>query len=234
MAGYSAAARRLSNSKEGSQEDDYEYWRDRVIAYCKKGETMRTILAQLRKGWRPAASAILLLCGLSQIAMAVDSWLVIRQMNGHGWYYTLTDIERISYGGNELYVITSSGTDTFARETIVRIDFIPDTTTVGVDDPRDRPVSIDPSFLFQNRPNPFLPETQIAFELPLAGRAELRIYDVSGRLVRTLVDERRPAGPHSVMWNGRDETGRKVASGVYFYSLSAPGVDENRRMILVK
>lgn len=199
----------------------------------KRG-SMRTILTQLRREHRVAAAAILLLCGCSQIAVAGDSWLAVRQTSGHDWLYALDEIERITYGVDELYVTTVDGTDTYALEAIVRIDFLPDTTTVGVDGPGDRPISIDPSHLFQNQPNPFSPATWIAFDLPLDGRAELRIYDVSGRLIRTLMDEKRPAGPHSVRWDGRDETGRAVASGVYFYSLTAPGVDENRRMILVK
>jgi len=194
---------------------------------------MKRILTHLRSGYCPAAAVILLLCGLSQIAVA-DSWLAIRQTNGHDWLYTLDEIERITYGENELYVTTADGTDVYDLDAIVRIDFLPDTTTVGVEGPGNRPTSIDPLHLFQNRPNPFSPETRIAFDLPLPGRAELRVYDVSGRLIRTLVDEKRPAGPYSVRWDGRDDAGRAVASGVYFYSLRAPGVEENRRMILVK
>ena len=189
---------------------------------------------KLRDQCRLVAVAVVLLCGLSQIALAGDAWLVVRQTNGHDWMYTLNEIERITYGADELYVVTAGGTDTYALDAIVRVDFIPDTTTVGVDGPGNRPISLDPTHLFQNVPNPFWPDTRIAFELPLAGRAELKIFDVSGRLIRTLVDEKRPAGRHSVRWDGCDETGRAVPSGVYFYSLTAPGVDENRRMILVK
>ena len=180
------------------------------------------------------AATVVLLCVISQIAMAGDAWLAVRQANGHDYMYTLNEIERITYGADELYVVRAGGTDTYALDDIVRIDFISDTTTVGVEGPGDRPISLDPRHLFQNAPNPFWPDTRIAFDLPAAGRAELRIFDVSGRLIRTLVDEKRPAGPHSVRWDGRDETGKAVPSGVYFYSLTAPGVDENRRMILVK
>lgn len=195
---------------------------------------MKTRLKQPKRGFALAVTAVLLLCGLSQIALAGEAWLAVRQTNGHEWMYTLSEVERITYGADELYVIKADGTDTYALDEIARIDFIPDTTTVGVDGPGDRPISLDPRHLMQNAPNPFSPETRIAFDLPAAGRAELRIYDVSGRLIRTLVDEKRPAGPHSVRWDGRDETGRALSSGVYFYSLTAPGVDENRRMILVK
>lgn len=195
---------------------------------------MSRIPIRFSRRYRLTAAVVILLCGLSQIAMAGNVWLAVRQANGHDWLYTLNEIERITYGADELYVTTADGTDTYALDAIVRIDFVLDTTTVGVEGPGDRPISLDPKHLFQNIPNPFSPETRIAFDLPVAGRAELKIFDVSGRLIRTLVDERRPAGPHSVRWDGRDETGRAAPSGVYFYSLTAAGVEENRRMILVK
>jgi len=194
---------------------------------------MRTMLIRRRRAIGVSA-AVLLLCALCPTAMGAESWLAIRQANGHDWLYTMNEIERITYGEDELYVTTIERTDTYSLDAIVRIDFIPDTTTVSVGPPGNRPTPPDPLHLFQNWPNPFSPGTQIAFDLPVAGRAELLIFDVSGRLVRTLVDEKRPAGLQSVRWDGRDETGRAVASGVYFYSLTAPGVDENRRMILVK
>ena len=57
--------------------------------------------------------------------------------------------------------------------------------------------------------------------------------DLRGKLVRTLMSQECPAGSHSVDWNGRDDLGRRVASGVYFCRLSAPGVSETRKMILV-
>ena len=57
----------------------------------------------------------------------------------------------------------------------------------------------------------------------------LRIYDVSGRLIRTLVDEPQTAGEKTVTWNGRDTQGRSVASGVYFYRLQAPGYEKTLR-----
>jgi len=195
---------------------------------------MRTRLTQHKRGFTLAAAMLILLCGLSQAALAGDAWLAIHQTNGESWRYKLVNIERITYGEDVLRVVRASDTHTYALDAIVRIDFIPDTTTVGVEGPGDRPISLDPTHLFQNTPNPFWPDTRIAFDLPAAGRAELKIFDVSGRLIRTLVDEKRPAGPHSVRWDGRDGNGRAVASGVYFYSLTAPGVDENRRMILVK
>jgi len=85
-----------------------------------------------------------------------------------------------------------------------------------------------------NQPNPFNPSTAIAFALPSAGRARLAIFDVSGRLVRVLVDERLPAGEHRASWNGNDASGTPVASGVYLYQLRLGGDFETRRMMLVR
>lgn len=192
------------------------------------------MLKLLRREIWVTAAACLLACLLPQLAAAADSWLAIHQTSGHDWLYALSEIEGITYGADELYVTTAQRIDTYSLSSIVSIEFIPYGTTVGVGGPGGGPTTGTPWHLFQNFPNPFSPETQIGFDLPSAGRAEIRIYDARGRLVRTLVNENRPAGRQSVKWDGRDASGREVASGVYFYSLSAPGVDENRRMILVK
>jgi hypothetical protein len=88
--------------------------------------------------------------------------------------------------------------------------------------------------LHQNTPNPFNPTTQIRFDLAAVGRVELRIYDVTGKLVRTLVDETRPAGRYAETWTGLDAAGDKVASGVYFYRLDAAGVAATRKMVLLQ
>jgi hypothetical protein len=83
-------------------------------------------------------------------------------------------------------------------------------------------------------PNPFNPATTLAYDLASGGRVSLKIYSIDGRLVRTLVDEPVPAGRYSVVWQGRDDGGRPVASGTYVVRLVAPGRTETRRMMLVK
>ncbi|MCP4707880.1 MAG: T9SS type A sorting domain-containing protein, partial [Planctomycetes bacterium] len=72
--------------------------------------------------------------------------------------------------------------------------------------------------LTQNYPNPFNPNTTIAFALPTAVGVKIKIYNVNGQLVKTLVDEVRPAGKYEVNWDGTDNHGRSVSSGLYFYS----------------
>jgi hypothetical protein len=86
--------------------------------------------------------------------------------------------------------------------------------------------------LAQNVPNPFRPTTSISYELAGDGRVSLRIFDVSGRVVRTLVDRHQSGSLHTIEWNGTDDRGHSVPSGVYFYLLEAPGVSETRRMVL--
>jgi len=88
--------------------------------------------------------------------------------------------------------------------------------------------------LGQNVPNPFNPTTTIGFDVADRVRATLRIYDVRGRQVRELMNESVPAGSHSVVWDGRDDTGRAVASGVYYYRLEAGPTSATRRMVLLK
>ena len=88
--------------------------------------------------------------------------------------------------------------------------------------------------LRSNYPNPFNPVTNIKFDLPRSSHVQLNIYDVAGRLVRTLVDEVRPAASHEVMWDGTDRGGRRVSSGTYYYVLQADDFKATNKMMLVK
>ncbi len=89
--------------------------------------------------------------------------------------------------------------------------------------------------LRQNTPNPFNPVTNIQFSVPAnAGAVELTVYNVNGQIVRTLVDGEIEAGPHSVVWNGRDEGGRSVATGIYFARLVTAEETDIIKMALLK
>jgi len=87
--------------------------------------------------------------------------------------------------------------------------------------------------LFHNYPNPFNPSTEIKFALPEAGNVELRIFNQLGQQVAVLVNGFQQAGVHSVFWNGCDELGNTVASGVYFYKIRAGSFEQTRKMILL-
>jgi hypothetical protein len=88
--------------------------------------------------------------------------------------------------------------------------------------------------LFDPVPNPFNPRTTLSFALPSASHVELSVYDVSGRLVATLLDENRPAGTHRVVWDGRNRAGERAASGVYLYRIQAGSFTDTKRMVLLK
>lgn len=89
--------------------------------------------------------------------------------------------------------------------------------------------------LHQCVPNPFNPGTKIAFELPRRDAVRLLIFDVAGRLVKTLIHgEVYEPGRHEAVWRGTDDAGRRAASGTYFYRLEAGNFHETRRMVLLK
>jgi len=90
------------------------------------------------------------------------------------------------------------------------------------------------SFLQPNYPNPFNPRTRIDFTMPEPGRVEIAVFDVLGRRVNTLIESVLPAGRHSVVWEGTDLSGDRVASGVYFYRMITPLTNETRKMVLLK
>jgi hypothetical protein len=83
-------------------------------------------------------------------------------------------------------------------------------------------------------PNPFNPQTTIAFDLAHPTRTELAIYDLQGSLVRTLVSETRQSGRHEVVWQGKDNQGQQVASGVYMARLKAGNLSQMRKLVLIK
>ena len=90
------------------------------------------------------------------------------------------------------------------------------------------------SVLAANYPNPFNPTTTIDFSLKTAGHVSIEVYNIKGEKVKTLVDEVMMADDHSVIWNGDNENGKSVASGVYFYKMKADKFVQTRKMILMK
>ncbi|RMH70606.1 MAG: T9SS C-terminal target domain-containing protein, partial [Gemmatimonadetes bacterium] len=88
--------------------------------------------------------------------------------------------------------------------------------------------------LHQNYPNPFNPKTTLRFDVPQTARVSLSIYDVSGALVRTLVDGEVEAGYHQVVWDGTDASGQAVKSGVYVYRLDAGSFSQTESMVLLR
>jgi hypothetical protein len=88
--------------------------------------------------------------------------------------------------------------------------------------------------LHENYPNPFNPTTTIRFELPVSGEVSLDIYNLKGQRVRSLVGKELEKGTHSIVWNGRDDRGGAVASGIYLYRLQSGDLVQTRKMMLMK
>lgn len=99
---------------------------------------------------------------------------------------------------------------------------------------RDYSAPVYRNELRQNYPNPFNPTTTIAFSLERASQAEIKIFDVRGALVKTLVNDQRQKGNHRVTWTGDNNQGGYVASGVYFYRLTAGKFRATKKMVLLR
>lgn len=88
--------------------------------------------------------------------------------------------------------------------------------------------------LRSNFPNPFNPSTTISFLLPKDASCTLEVYNIRGQKVKTLINETRFAGNHSVVWTGLDDNGKPVSSGLYFYRLTTPNSIQTNKMLLLK
>ena len=112
------------------------------------------------------------------------------------------------------------------------VDAAREAFTAGVMEPGTEPV---PRLrLAQNEPNPFNPSTRISFTLEQEGRVSLTVYDLRGRPVRTILDEVRDEGDHAVLWDGKNDDGARLPSGLYLYRLEAGEQRIARKMTLVK
>ena len=142
------------------------------------------------------------------VLMTIDvSWL---DPDGTGWdYYKITALD---HAGNESNPAS------------------PELVT-GVDDPKT-PAQFA---LYRSVPNPLRSGTEIAYDVPLdGGEVRLTVYDVAGRRVRTLADGPQTAGRKSATWDGRDDRGNIVGSGVYYCRLEAPGYEQNIKITVLR
>ncbi|MDI6739037.1 MAG: right-handed parallel beta-helix repeat-containing protein [Candidatus Edwardsbacteria bacterium] len=88
--------------------------------------------------------------------------------------------------------------------------------------------------LSRNRPNPFHQSTTINYQLPAAGKASLKVYNIAGQMVKTLVNQPQPPGVHQVKWDGKDDRGRAVSAGVYYYRLVIGDRQQTRALLYIK
>jgi len=119
----------------------------------------------------------------------------------------------------------------YAIDDIQKIDFSGITT---IEDTKNIEKIIKSFKLLQNYPNPFNPTTTIEYEIPKPGYVDISVYDLSGRLVKTLLNKSLQKGNYKVVWNGSNQSGQKVSSGFYVYSIKFDNVILSKKMILIK
>ncbi|HID93439.1 MAG TPA: T9SS type A sorting domain-containing protein [bacterium (Candidatus Stahlbacteria)] len=117
----------------------------------------------------------------------------------------------------------------YCNDFLIRVEVLGH--VVGVDEERALPKTY---VLQQNWPNPVIYTTTISYQIPKQSKVSLKIYDVSGRLVKMLVNEFKEAGTHQVTWNGKDELDIDISAGIYFYQLITPEFTSTKKLILLK
>ena len=133
---------------------------------------------------------------------------------------TEADSSRINmgrYGGTAEYTSVSSGGTSSSKPVVLKTEETPLVFSLS-----------------QNAPNPFNPETIISYALPQSEQVKLVIYNVLGQEIRTLVNALQPAGRYRVVWNSKDDFGRSISSGVYFYQITAGKFLDTRKMLILK
>jgi hypothetical protein len=153
----------------------------------------------------------------------------------------VTDSRIVFFGfGFEAVNRPSSDESQITRSQLMRLvlDYLDGIT--GIDDPETSDGAVIPRAyaLNQNFPNPFNPQTTISYDIPESvGKGvhvTVSVYNLRGKKVKTLVDSWKERGRHSVQWNGRNEQGEKLTSGVYLYRLEAGDFTETRKLLIVE
>lgn len=144
---------------------------------------------------------------------------------------TDTTSNRVTSGYFGLYSFQQSATGLAAYFDNIIVKSIDSATSVEND---FNGIIANDFHLLQNYPNPFNPETKISYNLPSSDLVALTVHDQLGRCVKTLVSGYQTAGQYSVTWNGRDESGNSLASGIYLYTLKTGSFLESKKMTLLK
>ncbi|MBW6516456.1 MAG: immune inhibitor A [Candidatus Cloacimonetes bacterium] len=164
-----------------------------------------------------------------------DYYFTIYRQENSGYFTELTTTLELSYTDlipnadnvYRYYIVTEYPYGSSDRSNIVATD----SPYYDVDE--DVPVVYE-FRLRQNYPNPFNPVTNIAFTLPQQERVELKIFNIKGELVKTLINDTMDTGDHTVQWYGNNNQNRKVSSGIYFYSIQAGQYRDIKKAVLLK
>jgi hypothetical protein len=173
-----------------------------------------------------------------RVASEVDNW-------GYNLYRDGEKIAFVEGRGNSDSPLTYTWIDKDVTAGVTYTYRIGDVNLEGIETMHDLTATATPKpaasdqvptdyVLYQNYPNPFNADTHIRFNLAEAGHTTLKIYNTTGQLVRTLVDDHRDARTHEVRWDGRNDYGEMVASGVYFYRLASGTFAETKKMSFLR
>lgn len=166
-----------------------------------------------------------------------DVWNVIWQKSGQLDYFNREYVPLGDYAGQNIYLrfrLTDQSIHVELTDPGWTLDNILIVSGVSTASQDEGLPPLPPLVLQQNYPNPFNPETTLSFSLGQPQRVKLAIYNLKGQLVRTLADSDFGSGEHHLVWNGLDDAGRAVGSGIYLYRLENGAESLTRRMALVK
>jgi hypothetical protein len=151
------------------------------------------------------------------ICQAQTSFMHVNNKDGSKTTYDIKDINKMTFDPATDYKTMNiekktGGTDLVTLPETKNLTFTVNSTGFNAGQSRARPKQY---ILHQNYPNPFNPVTTIAYDLPRSGQVEIKIIDVTGRLLRALFSGQQTAGSHSQVWDGRNEAGELCSSGLY-------------------
>jgi len=186
--------------------------------------------------------------GTSGCANLYDIRYATAPIDGNNWdNCNQTDNEPAPqpYGTPESYTITNLDPDTWYYIAIRTADEVSNwselsnviavkTQSLSLDVDNDDLIVPGDFHLAQNYPNPFNPSTKIEFSIPVTSHVTISVFNVLGQETARLVDEIKPAGNYAVIWNGVDNYGQKVSSGIYIYRINAENYTESKKMALVQ
>ena len=150
--------------------------------------------------------------------------------------FSITDSAHVAFTGFSFNFIEEGGERLNVTKMVVK-DYFKEAACYlasGVDEGGGSEAPSIGNALRQNIPNPFNPETVIRYSVARTGPVAVRIYNVNGALVRTLVDRVQPIGEYVARWNGTDDQGRPLPSGAYFYRMESQGFADSRKLILLR
>lgn len=215
---------------------DYPYYRDQIYGQNYFGDPSLTLYRKLSSRiaidlpatYEPGHALDLRVSrdGMPQsgikVTLMFDSIIVVLSTDDNG--HTVCDLP---YGLTVPIRVTAYQPGEIAAQGMVTMGLAADAD----DDNGILPLELS---LSQNCPNPFNPTTTIHLQIPRAGRVTLRVFDILGREIISLVDGALPAGAHQFIWDGTDASGQNAASGIYFYALTTDEGKETRKMLLIR